>query len=291
VPRLPRLFTWLEERPTAFRTLLAYVVALLLGLLDYLTGYELSFSVFYLLPVCYVAWSVGKKPGILISIFSAAVWLEADLLTGHTYSYRLIPVWNSIVRLSFFLIVSLLVSHLNGVLAREKVSATLDSLTGIANNRRFHAVLNLELDRSMRYQHSFTLAYIDIDNFKAVNDEFGHNAGDFLLSIIALGIKGRIRSTDTVARLGGDEFAILFPETGFETSQALLQNLQTHLLEAMHRNQLTVTFSIGAVTFDQSPASADEVINASDAAMYRAKKGGKNRINLEKFPKTLRVFR
>jgi diguanylate cyclase (GGDEF)-like protein len=290
VLRSPQLYTWLEKQSPAFRTFVAYGIALLFSVIDYLTGYELSFSIFYLLPVSYVAWSIGKRPGVIISIFSASVSLASDVLAGETHSHPVIFLWNATARLGFFVTTSLLISHLNEVLARETDSATTDGLTGVANYRRFHAALNVELKRSQRYQRSFTLAYIDLDNFKTVNDQLGHSAGDFLLRTVALGIQSRIRSTDMVGRLGGDEFAILFPETSFEISHALLQNLRTNLLEAMHRNRCSVTFSIGAVTFDQSPASADDAIRVSDSVMYRAKNEGKNRVIVGRLPKSPQII-
>lgn len=289
-PRLRQLYTWLEERSTAFRSLVAYCAVLLIGFLDYLSGYQVSFAIFYLLPIGYVAWSLGKRPGVLISIVSAAIWLEADVLSGQPYSDPIFLLWNATVRLGFFLTVVLLIAKLNEILAREKESAKIDSLTGIANRRGFYAALNLELQRAKRYQHSFTLAYIDLDNFKAVNDQLGHSAGDILLSTIAQRIKERIRSTDTVSRLGGDEFAILFPETRFETSCTLMQDLRTHLLDALQSDGWTVTFSIGAVTFDLSAASADDAIRISDNAMYRAKNDGKNRIILDRFPQSAEII-
>jgi diguanylate cyclase (GGDEF)-like protein len=285
--RLQQLYSWLEARSTAFRILVGYSAVVLFGVIDYMTGYEVSFSVFYLLPVCYVAWSLGKRPAVVISFFSAAVWFGADLLAGATYSNEWIPLWNAAVRLGFFITASLLVGRLNEVLTQEKGLAAIDGLTGIANQRSFHAALNLEVERSQRYQRSFTLAYIDLDDFKAVNDQLGHSAGDFLLRTVAQEIVGRIRSTDTVGRLGGDEFAILFPETRFETSYALLENLQAHLLEVMHKNSQSVTFSIGAVSFDQSASSADEALRFADNTMYRAKSGGKNRVVLERFRSAL----
>src|SRR3972149_41466 len=117
---LHRLHTWLEAQSIAFRMIAAYVAALLLSTVDVWTGYEVSFSVFYLLPVFYVAYSLGKRSALFISAFSAALWFGADVLAGATYSHSWIPLWNAIVRLGFFATLSILVSKLREAWAREK---------------------------------------------------------------------------------------------------------------------------------------------------------------------------
>jgi diguanylate cyclase (GGDEF)-like protein len=126
-----------------------------------------------------------------------------------------------------------------------------------------------------------TLAYIDCDNFKAVNDQFGHHAGNNLLCLVADTIKSTIRITDMVARLGGDEFAILLPETGAEQANSVILKIQNDLLGAMRKDGWKITFSMGVVTYIKSANTSDEVIGMADRLMYDAKNAGKNMIRHE----------
>lgn len=276
---------YLNKQSKSFLIIVGFLVIGVVGFIDYLTGEEISLSIFYLIPIFLVTWGAGKWPGFSISIASATTWLIADLRTGHTYSHFVIPYWNSIVRLGFFFTVTFILSKLKYVLEKEKDSARRDSLTGIANARYFMELANSEMNRSRRYEKPFTIAYIDIDNFKAVNDRFGHSAGDTLLRLIATTVKNNIRTIDIVARLGGDELTILLPETGQESAQGVLRRLRDQLLDAMQKNRWPVTFSMGVVTFIDSYITVDEMIRRADNLMYSAKSSGKNMIKYETFGK------
>jgi diguanylate cyclase (GGDEF)-like protein len=123
-----------------------------------------------------------------------------------------------------------------------------------------------------------TLAYLDLDNFKQVNDSFGHETGNELLVMIAQAISHHVRNTDFVARVGGDEFCILMPHTDSDAAKSLLGKVQDLLLSEMKKRNWPVTLSIGGVTFVRPPKSAREMIQAADALMYSVKSTGKNRI-------------
>ncbi len=141
-----------------------------IGSVDYLTGYEISFSLFYLIPISLLAWFVGRRFGIIASVFGAFVWLLAEIASGQSYSHPTIYFWNSSVRFGFFIIVTLLIAVLGKALKHEKELSSVDYLTGAINSRLFSKVLQSEIDRSQRYKHPITLAYIDLDNFKTTND-------------------------------------------------------------------------------------------------------------------------
>ncbi len=254
-----------------------------LGLIDYLTGPEIAFSIFYLFPILLVTWFVGRSVGIVISIVSAVVWLLADLLAGHIYSHQIIPYWNMSMRFGFFCITVLIMSKLKYSLEQERNLARTDPLTQVPNSRHFMELANIEINRADRYRHPFTLAYLDLDNFKSVNDHFGHSVGDTLLLSVADTIKKSIRVVDIVARLAGDEFAILLPETGFESARLAVQRIQENLLVCMRKNEWPVTFSIGVVTFVKIASTVDEAIRTADTLMYSVKNGGKNGIKHEIF--------
>jgi diguanylate cyclase (GGDEF)-like protein len=249
-----------------------------IGVLDYLTGYEMAFSLFYLLPISLLTWLAGRWLGVLMALASALVWLLADVVAGHTVTNPVVYFWNTLIRLGFFLIVVFLLTALRGTLEHERELNRVDSLTGAVNFRFFSTILQMEIDRMRRYERPFTLAYIDIDNFKAVNDQFGHTTGDHLLRSVVQYTQTSLRKTDTVARLGGDEFAILLPETGQEAAAAFISRIQKGFLEEMEKGGWPVTFSIGVLTCLQAPLTIDEVIRLADGLMYSVKRDGKNAI-------------
>jgi diguanylate cyclase (GGDEF)-like protein len=254
------------------------ISVILLGIIDYFTGYEASFALFYLLPVSFVAWFTGKEAGFFISIIAAATWHLANSLAGELFSNPLIPYWNAVTRLVFFVVVTFTLSRLKLALEHARSLSRMDHLTGVANSRAFYDIASVELSRARRYRHTLTVSYIDLDNFKYINDHFGHNVGDVVLRMVGQTILRNLRSSDTVARLGGDEFAILFPETGSDAAQMVLYKIQGLLTAEMQRNAWPISFSIGAVTYVEAAESVNKMIQMADDLMYVAKRNGKNLI-------------
>jgi diguanylate cyclase (GGDEF)-like protein len=142
----------------------------------------------------------------------------------------------------------------------------------------FYEILNLEMERARRHNNHFSIAYIDLDNFKDINDKYGHLVGDELLHRIAILIKQNIRNIDTVARLGGDEFVVLMPETPTIKGRAVIERLIKIFLGEMAKNDWPVTMSAGLASFLQIPTTVDAIISKADELMYVAKQKGKNRI-------------
>ncbi len=268
----------LEKRGQPFKVLMGVALIGAIGFIDTITGYELAFSLFYVMPISLVTWLIGRRSGIVAAIGSALVWLWADVVSGHSYLNPLIPLWNTAIRFSFFVIIVVLLSALRNALEREKASARTDYLTGAVNSRFFFDLLQMEIDRSERYRHPFTVAYVDLDNFKTVNDQFGHLIGDEVLRAVVGYMKTHLRKTDMVARLGGDEFALLLPEMTQESARAALTKLHEGLLEEMRLNQWRITFSVGVLTCGVSPLKADELLGMADKLMYSVKYGGKNAV-------------
>ncbi|MBA4372135.1 MAG: GGDEF domain-containing protein [Thermodesulfovibrio sp.] len=250
-----------------------------IGVLDYLSGPELGVSLFYLLPISLITWFVGLRVGLSASFVSAFIWLAVAILNRDPQRTVFVPYWNALVRLGFFIVVVFLQDSLK----KEQRRARIDPLTRIGNRRHFFQIANSELERSRRYNRPFTVAYMDLDNFKTVNDTLGHKAGDSLLKAVAATIKEHIRSTDTAARLGGDEFALFLPETEAEAARIFFDKLNRQLLEAMQKKNWPVTFSIGVITFTTSPDSVDDMVAGVDALMYSAKTDDKNFIKYELF--------
>lgn len=275
---LKHIDTYLGTLGTYTIFFIACIGALLLGVVNSLIGPELSFAVFYIAPIMFATWYGGKKVGYSIAIISAGIWLYADLTAGSRYSSFLIPVWNMLVRLFFFLIILRLLIIVREKLALEESLAVTDPLTGLSNRRFFQEQLEREYARNQRHPEPFTIVYFDLDNFKYVNDTMGHTVGDIVLQNVAQTLLTVVRSSDFVSRLGGDEFAILFPMLDKSSTSFVLEKLQSKLLETMQRRNWPVTFSIGAVTFSDVMGSSREMIKLVDDLMYEVKKSGKNDI-------------
>ncbi len=248
----------------------------LLGAVDDLTGNEITFSLFYLAPIVLVTWSVNRNAGWLMSFLSAFTLLGAEIASGQTYSQPIIYILNTLIRAVFYVIVTYLVAELQKLRREEQLAARTDFISGAANARYFNELLQMEIDRIRRYPHPITVVYIDIDNFKLVNDLFGHQMGDEVLRCIADELKSQLRKTDFIARLGGDEFALLLPSTHQQEAKVVISKVQTNLLEVMRRRNWPVTFSMGAVTCVSPPYSAEQLINMADEIMYEVKNSTKN---------------
>ena len=277
--------TYLEQRSRPFKALLGLLLIAVVGLLDLVTGYELSFSLFYVLPIVLVTWLLGRWSGLIAAFASALVWLWADTATGHAYSHPLIPFWNTLIRLAFFVIITLLLFRLRMAMEREQALARTDGLTGAMNSRHFFTVAQAELERQRRYGRPFTLVYIDVDDFKTVNDQLGHAAGDQVLRCIVDYAQNHLRALDVFARLGGDEFTALLPETNESAARVVVTKLREGLLEEFRKTKLPVTVSMGVLTCNAAPATTDEMVKRADDLMYSVKRGGKNGVSYAAFGK------
>ena len=175
------------------------------------------------------------------------------------------------------MVITYIIHKLRITLESQKELAGTDPLTSVANRRAFYDLANLELNKSLRYQTAISFLYLDIDDFKKINDNFGHPIGDQLLRSVANTIENNIRAIDLIVRFGGDEFGILLAGAGAESAAQVAGKLKKKLLELVRDNGWPVTFSIGVATFMSPPGSIDEMIDAADAQMYLAKQSGKNR--------------
>ena len=248
----------------------------MLGWIDYLTG-DYSMIVFYLIPVSLVAWFVTWYSGLFFCLLALMTRLIADQVSSSfSLNNAKLHYWNLFIEFLFLLIMSLLFSALRKNLDSEKTRASTDSLTGALNRRAFFDIAEYELNRSQRYKHATTIAYIDLDNFKGINDRLGHTIGDNLLVTVTKTITSNIRSSDILSRFGGDEFVILLPETKTEAAAAFLGKIQNQLNQAMAAKNWPVSFSIGAITYLKAPPGVEEVIKKADMLMYEVKRSGKN---------------
>jgi diguanylate cyclase (GGDEF)-like protein len=260
------------ERPAVLLVGVLCVIAV--GALDFVTGVELSVSAFYFVPVGFVAWRLGKRAGIAFAVASAAAWLASNFLAGLSRAGPLVQVWNGCAHLAGFVVAALLVAELHERVEQERDLSRTDALTGLANGTAFRERLTLEVARTRRWHRPLTLACVDLDDFKAVNDEFGQTVGDEVLRTVAVALRSAIRSTDLAARIEGDKFTLLFPETDKGGAKVVLETVLGRLHQDLIRAGWPVTASIGSVSTIEA-TSTESLLRQADQVMFEVKKTGK----------------
>lgn len=267
----------LDKRSPKTILLLSLLIALALCVFSIALDKIIFLDLFYLIPITLTSWYGSRKSGIFLALASSILLLFVKTL--QTEFNAIIIVTYTLPCLISFSFLAILITDFRNVHRVEETAADTDLLTNINNSRGFYVELANELVRSVRYNHMFSVAYIDIDNFKAINDSLGHGAGDKLLIEVANGLKGSLRETDTVARLGGDEFACLLPETEQNEAKAAFSKASTILQERMQLHDWPVGFSVGLVTFETMPVDIKEAMKIADELMYSVKKSEKNNIS------------
>jgi diguanylate cyclase (GGDEF)-like protein len=282
---LKRYVDFLEHRGKSFNFAVGLICIALLGIVDYFTVDKFKLTLFYQMPISIVAWLVGRKAGIALAFVSTLTWMVANNYTTIDF----LTMWKVFTSLGFFLVVSILFSKLKQMFDNEQKLSQTDHLTGVVNRRAFLHILSNEILRQGRNNLPLTLAYIDLDNFKEINDDFGHAKGDLILHLVADTLAKNLRKTDKIARLGGDEFAILLPETDMLAAQAVIPKVQEILQERTKQDKLMVTLSIGVLTCPHTPRSADEMLKLADNLMYEVKKSGKNGVRYAVYHEQLQL--
>jgi len=218
-------------------------------------------------------------------------WLEDRILAiliADTRSESIAERWEFVVTSVVFSALALIGPTVIGrrVIQRERALhrevvrlSQEDGLTGLLNRRRITQLLDSEVQRASRYDAPFSVIMIDIDQFKPINDRFGHQVGDQVLTMIADAIRSTVRTTDLVGRWGGEEFVVVLPQTGIEGGLALASKMRARLESTDLDEVGRKTGSFGVATF----AEGDDVralIARADAGMYAAKRGGGNRVEV-----------
>lgn len=279
---------WIRDRSRTSATVIAALAVFLFGATDLgaarLTGHDFVATAFYVVPIAFAAWAAGPAAGVTVAALAGAVetvatWLGAD---------GTLPAWVLAVTIALEMLVFLgaafTFARLRFHLERHRRISRVDALTGIANLRAFQEAVEAEVARADRRPAPISLAYLDVDRFKELNDARGHAAGDELLRLVAATFRESVRSADVPARLGGDEFALLLPETGADACRTVVERLTSRLRQAAAQSGFDVTFSMGAVTFEGPPASAGLLIEAGDQAMYRVKHESRDGVRYEVVP-------
>jgi diguanylate cyclase (GGDEF)-like protein len=253
------------------------LITLLVYWINALTPPTAQFGILYTIPVLLVTWTEGLVWGIVFAVATtvfreAIAWVQMPVDTP--------TLWRVFHGLAYLAVLAVAMAglqrlrHSQAQLARLVV---LDSLTNVLNARAFADRLGQELDRNRRYPRPLALMYMDLDNFKVINDTHGHQTGDAVLRLVADAMRSSVRLADVVGRLGGDEFAVLMPETDAQLADAAAKRLVAGLRNVF-KGTPNVTASIGVVSCTATDASTDDLLRRADQAMYDAKKSGKDRV-------------
>jgi diguanylate cyclase (GGDEF)-like protein len=231
----------------------------------------------YIIPVLLVTWTEGLAWGIVFGIASIAL--------RETVAWSQMPadtplLWRIANAAAYILVVAVAMAGLQKLRRSQAQLAQLvtqDVLTNVLNARAFAERLGQELERNRRYPRPLSLIYMDLDNFKVINDTHGHQTGDAVLRLVADAMRTSVRTADVVGRLGGDEFGVLMPETDAQLADAAAKRLVASLRNVF-KGTPSVTASIGVVSCMATDANTDDLLRRADQAMYDAKKAGKDRV-------------
>ncbi len=279
---LRQLHNRLSEMPCWAIGLLSAVLIVLVAALDHVTGYEISFSIFFLIPILIAVGYGGRTMGYVASFVSACAWMVVEMTSALPYSKPWILYWNTGVRLTFFLLFAYLATHLRANLVRHRQLARTDGLTGLLNRVGFMESAAGMFGAASRPGSVTTLAFIDLNNFKTINDTLGHKQGDAVLDFVAKVLSRSLRRNDVVARYGGDEFAVLLPNTSSSGAAFLLEKLYDQVLDGLRSSGWSVVgLSIGAIVLDRGKVNLAEALHIADTLMYRAKNQGSSGVIIE----------
>jgi diguanylate cyclase (GGDEF)-like protein len=218
-----------------------------------------------------VTWSVPISYGFVV--FMAVAWrfVQVEAQPDPTYgSFR----WDlQFARVAILVVVTLITSHDVGLVASDRAEARTDPLTGVHNRRFLEEVLTREIARCRRSHHPLSVLLLDLDGFKAYNDEHGHLAGDHVLAAVASDLRNAVRTTDVVARYGGDEFVVVLPNTPGEAARRVARELRRAVPPP-------VSVSVGIGCLGEDVHTPGQLFAIADAALMRAKQEGGG-VNLE----------
>jgi diguanylate cyclase (GGDEF)-like protein len=252
----------------------------LTGVLDYASGVEVRIYPLYFLPICLVGWRVGYGPTLFAAWLSAATWLVSNYEAGPMYSSPFVWAVNTATQgVSFSTVGVLMVISRRAFRLAEARSRT-DALTGLLNGRAFAEEAARLVALCERHGRPVTVAFLDLDDFKRINDDYGHAQGDVVLSAFGAALREAARETDLVGRIGGDEFAMVLAETDEVGARVVLSRLRHRLTHALSVGPRPVTASIGAISsMTHHPPIAD-LLRQADALLYDAKQEGKDQFGI-----------
>ncbi|MET0269149.1 MAG: GGDEF domain-containing protein [Sphingomonas sp.] len=254
--------------------------------LDWATGPNLSFNGFYILIICFAAWSLRLMGGLVIgAVFGVASFgLNGfgDSFMPHAEGLSAgVALWNLLMRGCWVAVVVVLVAGFRRSYETQRHRARTDDLTGALTKHAFRDHLNRSVTAGARRGFSLVMIYSDLDGFKAVNDRFGHGAGDAVLVAFSDAAARTIRSRDVLARMGGDEFVMLLTVETADDGFAAAERVHRTVGKALAELPYPVTASMGAIIVER-PRQTDQaaILEMADALMYEVKAAGKNALRI-----------
>ena len=241
------------------------------------TPADLRLGILYVIPVLLAASHDGLGWGIAFALATALLRFGVGIDQMPIETSLQVRILNEVAYLAVVGVAIAGLSQLRRTQAQLELMATHDPLTTVLNARAFASQVAQELGRNRRYGRPLALIYLDLDDFKKVNDAHGHATGDAVLRLVADAMRSAVRQADFVGRLGGDEFGVLMPETDGSVAHAVASRLAGGI-RTVFRGTPSVTASIGVVAVTGTEAGSDELLRKADQAMYEAKRAGKDRV-------------
>jgi diguanylate cyclase (GGDEF)-like protein len=249
------------------------VLIFIICLADIRNGSDIRLRILYIFPLAAIALHSKRTYSVMIGV---VLTMSCEFMTLLTYALpKTEKISEAFIGSSGYLLVVFLARIARKNYLEALRQATHDPLTELHNRRSFESNTDLEIAKRKRYGGAFSMAVLDLDNFKQLNDSRGHRTGDQALILIANILRESTRQSDSIARLGGDEFAILMPDTRKADCTTLCQKLATNIATRMAASGFTITASIGFTTFEHAPDSTSEALHKADVAMYVAKTSNK----------------
>ncbi len=261
-------------------------ITLIVAFLDNNLPAEVGTSMLYFVPIFLASWYFGLWGGLFFVVLCGFFWTTNQYLLLPAYSSWIIFVWNNFARFTTFLIIAFLVALLKRKMDYTNLLSIMDPLTGAMNTRFFYPYMQIQLDKLARDNIPFTVVFVDIDKFKTINDQFGHQTGDKVLCLLVDNFKENLRKTDVVCRTGGDEFLILLPDIRLETAKTVYSKIKKEFEKKAKANKWPITLSAGIICSASSASSASSVqkiINMADELMYQIKRKGGNDFSAKTF--------
>lgn len=263
----------------------AILVILAIGWLDYITGLDVRIYPLYFIPLAFGSWNRHTIISLMLSVYAAAVWFLGNYFSGMRHLSAWVWVVNITSQLVTFVFVSLAVAYIGRRFEHESLLARTDSLTGLLNSRAFYEKMSFELRRSQRYQRLIAVAYLDLDNFKEINDRLGHRAGDKILQRVARILRESLRFSDIIGRVSGDEFMLVLPEISRDSVEKTLERLRVKIKTAINTNhKFHLSISAGVIVCTPNKETVEKLISISDDLMYEVKRAGKDGIIIKEIP-------
>lgn len=234
---------------------------------------EASLVAFYALPIVGITWYTSRTVGLTMAVVAVGATTSVQLTRNHTL---VLVLWNGLSRFAVYVALVIMVSQVRTLLTRTRWLADIDPLTNLLNRRAFIREFEHHLRQERRADTEVSIAFIDIDHLKTINDTGGHDAGDAVIQRVAVAIEGASRKGDLLARIGGDEFVVCLIDSDGPAADAYARRLIETLKNGTDGNSDSV--SIGIITARTDSTDAETLLSTADRLMYQAKQAGRGMV-------------